>query len=478
MNLYQLVVESARRTPEAPAVREPNGRCLTYRDLDRLADRYAAALLDRGVRPGDRVVLWTAKSADAVALMQAALRIGAAYVPVGSSSPVVRVRTIVAECSPALVVTDAYPLDGCVSVDDLHRGNESRSVAHHPCAPDDLAYILFTSASTGLPKGVCISHRNALSFIEWATNRIGVEPEDRLANHAPFHFDLSVFDLYGAFRAGASVEIIAETAAYAPDQLVELIDDREITIWYSVPSALQLMIRQGGLLEHSVPRGMRACIFAGEPFPVHDVLGLRKAWPTVRLFNWYGPTETNVCTSHEVTEPDLDRHRPLPIGTPCSGDQVWLEPPGEGEIVVQGPTVMLGYWGAPPHQGPYRTGDLGRYDEHSRLEFLGRADNMVKVRGHRMELGEVEAVLCTHEAVAAAAVLVDGADLDAWLHAVVVPNQGHKPGLFSLKQHCAERLPSYMIVDSVHVVAELPRTANGKTDRARLATVVDGGELR
>src|SRR5262249_4154259 len=158
----------------------------------------------------------------------------------------------------------------------------------------------------------------ALAFVEWAAAETELRAGDRLANHAPFNFDLSVFDLYGAFLAGASVHLIPGTAAYAPEQLVDFLEQRRITVWYSVPSVLLLMMRQADLLTRPVPESLRVCVFAGEPFPLGDVQALRRAWPSVRLFNWYGPTETNVCTSYEVTDADLTRTRPLPIGTACS----------------------------------------------------------------------------------------------------------------------------------------------------------------
>jgi amino acid adenylation domain-containing protein len=480
VRLHELLTRSAQRSPAAVAVHEVDGPGITYRELDRLADRYASAMWAHGVRPGARIVLWAAKSADAIAVMQAALRVGAAYVPVAASNPASRVARIIASCRPALVVTDQHVPDS-VTFEDL-LGAETAPQPQQDVAADDLAYILYTSGSTGEPKGVCISHRNALAFVEWAVRTIRPHPGDRLANHAPFHFDLSVFDLYGAFFAGASVELVPETMAYAPGELVNLIHERRISIWYSVPSALLLMMRHG-LLDRGAPPALRACVFAGEPFPLAEVQALRRAWPEVRMFNWYGPTETNVCASYELTADDLGRRRPLPIGSPASGAAIRLESrtdseTGEGEIVVDGPSVMLGYWDATSHSGPYRTGDLGRYDEHGELEYVGRIDQLAKVRGYRVEPGEIETALCAHEAVAGAVVLVTGSGLDARIHAIITTGSGRPPSLFDIKRHCAARLPSHMVVDAVHVVPRIPHTTNGKTDRARLAAALEAGDLR
>jgi amino acid adenylation domain-containing protein len=484
--LPALVRDAARRTPHAIAVRD-GATAVTYERLDDLAGRYAHALAGLGVGRGDRVVLWTAKGVDTVAVMQAALRLGAVYVPVTPSNPAARVRRIADGCSARVIVTDLPGNDPAgtgepltdharvVSLEWLHAHarhiGDDAAGTDATTAPDDCAFILYTSGSTGEPKGVSISHRNALAFVCWAADETGLRPTDRLSNHAPFNFDLSVFDLYGAFHAGACVDLVPAALAYAPEGLARFLFERDITVWYSVPSALQLMADDGGLFEDGPPPALRVCVFAGEPFPIADVLRLRAHWPAARLFNWYGPTETNVCTSYEVTSADLGRTRPLPIGTACSSDKVWLDPPGAelGEIVVDGPTVMLGYWGQPAHVGPYRTGDLGRLDADGNLEYAGRRDQMVKVRGHRVEPSEIEAVLGTHPAVASAVVVVVGSGLATSIRAVIVPAEGHRPTTLALKAHCARHLPTYMIVDTVRLVAEFPRTANGKIDRTALA---------
>ncbi|MEZ0095346.1 amino acid adenylation domain-containing protein [Streptacidiphilus sp. EB129] len=490
MRLHQLVIDSARHSPDAPAVRT-TAAVVSYRELDQLADRYAAALHRRGVRPGDRVVLWTHKTPDAIALMQGALRIGAVYVPVTASNPAARVSRITRSCAPAVVVTDEAGLRRAqgstwaeeaplLGFDQLREEATAEDApAPYRNEPDEPAYILYTSGSTGEPKGVCISHRNALSFVRWAVATVGVTAEDRLSNHAPFNFDLSVFDLYAAFLAGASVYLVPEGLAYDPLQLAALLHEQQISVWYSVPSALILMMQRGNLLGGPAPAAMRVCVFAGEAFPTQQVQDLHKAWPGVRLLNWYGPTETNVCTSYEVTDLDLGSSRPLPIGKAASGDRVTIHPPRaeEGEIIVTGPTVMLGYWGAEPQQGPYFTGDLGRVGPDGCLEYIGRRDQMVKVRGHRIELGEIDSVIAANPTVAAVASVVVGSGLDAKLHAVVVLSGTERPGLLDLKRDCATRLPTYMVIDAVHVMAELPLTANGKTDRAALAAAIESGEL-
>jgi len=487
--LHRLVMASAARYGERPAVDAADG-VMTYAELDLRADAFARELAGRGVGPGDRVVVWAAKSCAAVAAMQAVLRLGAAYVPVDGSTPVGRMAMVTRDCAARVVcapdarragvVAEVPPGTGFLALDEPLDGTRATAPEARPAdaavAPDDLAYILYTSGSTGVPKGVCISHRNARAFVDWAVAELSAGPEDRFSSHAPFTFDLSVLDLYAAFASGASVHLIGSELAYAPVQLVEFLHEHAITVWYSVPSALMLMMRGGALLERPAPPALRAVLFAGEPFPITGVRQLA-GWTGARLLNLYGPTETNVCTFHEVTPADLERERPVPIGAASCGDTVWAvndegraQPGEEGELYVDGPTVMLGYWGREPQRGPYPTGDVVQVRHDGSFDYVGRFDHMVKVRGHRIELGEVEAALTSHPSVENAAVVVAGSGLDGRLAAFVVPASGTSgAGVLALKRHCAARLPPYMIADSVDFVTELPRTPNGKVDRTALA---------
>jgi L-proline---[L-prolyl-carrier protein] ligase len=485
VKLHELVREQARKSPGLLAVSGPDGQ-MTYGELDQEADALAVALTGWGVRPGNRVALWLPKSARAVAAMQAALRLGAAYVPIDPLGPVDRAARVVRDCAPRVVVTTA---DGAIELREhgvtgavpYPEGLErvQRPVPDPAGDSGDLAYILYTSGSTGTPKGVCLSHGNALAFVDWAAAEIGARPADRFANHAPFHFDISVLDLYAAFRVGASVHLIPTEMSFAPTLLVDYMVQHQITVWYSVPSALILMARDGGLL--NMPPSdlsLRVLLYAGEPFPIKYLRSLRNYLP-VRILNLYGPTETNVCTFYEVASMPPGEVRSVPIGRACSGDRIWAVrddgvpagPGEEGELVVDGPTVMLGYWGQPPQDGrPYRTGDRVVLLESGDYQYLGRRDGMVKVRGYRVELGEIEAALQAHPDIADVAVSLSGTSMNVKIVAHIVPAGASRPGLLEIKRYCAATLPRHMIVDMVRHIEHLPRTRTGKVDRQALAS--------
>ena len=511
--LEDVLAASRRRGPAHTAVEGPGGAVLSYRELARRAEVFCNLLKQNGVQAGDRVGIYAHKSVDVVAAIFGILQAGAAYVPVDPDSPPQRNAFIFSDCRvkavcvahnlletlrnafPAKVLGEQQALEAkfelCCQFFNFPGEAEDRSflpAAENTRGDDDhLAYILYTSGSTGKPKGVMISHHNALSFVDWCSDIFSPLPADRFSSHAPFHFDLSILDLYVSIKHGATLVLIDETTAKQPEALAAFIAEHRISVWYSAPSILSLMAQFGNMIAYDYS-ALRLVLFAGEVFPVKYLRMLKQIWAGPRYFNLYGPTETNVCTFYEIPAeiPDM-RSEPYPIGKTCAhlqtlvlgDDGVPAAPGAEGELLVSGAAVMAGYWHLPERTATafytdavgiawYKTGDLVRVDASGDFIFLGRRDRMVKRRGYRIELGEIEAALYRHPAVVEAAVAAekeeDGVSIRAFLHL----SQGEKLSLIKLKQFCAAHLPLYMIPDKFSYLETLPKTSTGKVDYQKL----------
>jgi L-proline---[L-prolyl-carrier protein] ligase len=515
--LHQLLVESAAQRPNAEAVRLVD-QALTYAELEKLSNQLAHALIEIGVAPRDRIGIYLQKSPAAIVSIFGILKTGACYVPVDPNTPGVRLVEIARQCGFRTLITsvplyeklsaafiDEVPMAAIFFIDKspdtpvpVPAFTFADSLPGKPTVPpavhvidQDLAYILFTSGSTGSPKGVMLSHLNALTFIEWACDTFAISSADRLSNHAPLNFDLSVFDIFAAIKAGAAVSLVPEGLSAFPVQLSSFIQDQEITIWYSVPMVLTMLIR-GKLQERDLSR-LRLVLFAGEVFPIKHLRNLRRMLPVPRMANLYGPTETNVCTWYEVNQIPEDQTMPIPIGKACANMDVMaideaggrvVAPGQKGLLYVRGSNVMQGYYGRPSESAAcfisnpfapgreenlYCTGDWVTLDENGNFLLIGRKDHMIKTRGYRVELGEIEAVLATHPAVAeAVALAVPDEAIGNAIRAIVAIHDGDPPTSTELKRHCAEKLPPYMVPEEVEFCHTLPRTGTGKIDRQRL----------
>ncbi len=482
--LSQLLTESAQRLPHQAAVVSPEAT-LTYAELDRLSNQIANQLIDDGVGGGDRIALFLPKSTHSVAALFGILKAGAAYVPVDPNSPPQRAAYILRNCDIRGLVTssekvNALPedfFDGgtvrsvllvdnlgkeaiCQQAKQAHVSSFAEVVANcpvaNPCVPvidNDLAYILYTSGSTGEPKGVAISHLNSLTFVNWCFDEFAVKPSDKVSSHAPFHFDLSIFDIFCTIKAGATIYLVPQEIHAFPVRLAGWIAEQEITIWYSVPSALIQLVERGRLEAHSYDR-LRKVLFAGEVFPIKYLRQLALAIAHPDYYNLYGPTETNVCTYYRVQASDLapERTEPVPIGKACANTTVVA-------VDDQGQPV-----GA---HGEGETGDIVRPLPSGDYQYVGRHDKMIKSRGYRIELGEIEAALYTHPGVnEAAAVAVADERIGARIVAYIVSNNGLEAR--ELENHCKDRLPRYMMPERFEFRLRLPKTSTGKIDKVSL----------
>jgi amino acid adenylation domain-containing protein len=514
-SLVDYLEESARRFPDRTAAVDSTGVSVTYRELDEAADRLAGMLVAAGVAPGDRVGVILPKSVAAVTAFFGIMKARAAYVPADYTAPAARNRAILSDCRVRVAFLDGrcQPiLDGWT--DELpaavvHVGKPltysgtvltwEQAVGHTPIrvggrARRDLAYILYTSGSTGVPKGVMLSQENALSFVDWCSDVFAPTESDRFSSHAPFHFDLSVLDLYVPLKHGATVFVIGEELGKSPQQLAEFIATSRLTVWYSTPSILSMLAQFGGLSSRDY-RALRLVLFAGEVFPVKHLRHIVSLWPSAAYYNLYGPTETNVCTFARIPTPiPADRSEPYPIGQACAHCEPLmldegLEPVangGEGLLYIAGPSVFEGYWNRPElnaraflardNRRWYNTGDVVRWDSADGFIYRGRRDRMVKRRGYRIELGEIERGLYQHPAIAEAAVVAVPDDAaGVRIVACLSMRTPQRPTVIELKMFCARQLPSYMSPDAFVVLDALPRTSTDKTDYQRLAEIARTG---
>jgi amino acid adenylation domain-containing protein len=510
----RLLTASAERGPDREAVRD-RGRSLSYAELEARANRLAHVLRETGVAPGDRVGLYLDKSLESLVGIYGALKAGAAYVPFDPQAPTSRLAYIAGNAGIRVLLTGAEKADrwdallsGAPAVETLVVLNAADEAFEAPQAPvqvlaeealdaaldtvpavgqspSDLAYILYTSGSTGEPKGVMLSHRNALAFVDWTVKEFSITSGDRLSSHAPLHFDLSVFDLYAAAEAAATVVLVPSRAALFPVELARFIEEEAISVWYSVPSALTMLVTRGALESRAFPQ-LRTILFAGEVFPMKYLVRLMELVPNARYCNLFGPTETNVCTWYEVPcfapggAPGA-----IPIGRAIAGVETYAvgeggDPvaPGEvGELYVRGPTVMHGYWADPERTSRtlfeqdgsrvYRTGDLVQQDAEGNFLFLGRRDAQIKSRGYRIELGDIEAALYEHPLVLeCAAVAVPDELVTNRIKAVVATRAPVTES--ELVEHCSTRVPRYMIPESFEFRDELPKSSTGKIARRLL----------
>ncbi len=502
--LYNSIDHWAEKTPAQEAFRFQD-TALTYAELAQASAKLAAVLLENGVQPGDRVGVCLHKSLQTPVAIYGIMKAGAAFVPIDPATAPDRMRKILAHCGIKCVVSNpdmqvklaevltdetliGVKIDGVHSLDwaQVNRATPAMPVK---VAPDDIAYIMYTSGSTGTPKGITHTHASGLAYAHAISRLYGITADDRFGNHAPLHFDISTFDYFAAPLNGATTVIIPEPYMMLPASLSALMAAERLTLWFSAPNALTQLLLNGALELHNLS-SLRWVIFGGEPFPPKYLRGLMKAWPDARFSNAFGPAEVNVCSYYHAENPFPDQAA-VPIG------QIWDIAEGlivdendnevtQGELLVNAPTMMRGYWRAPDlnarcfftRTGPdgtkqtfYRTGDLVAKTAPDCMQFLGRKDRQVKLRGYRIELDEIELVLTGHDDVeeAGAFKALSGARIEA----AVTLKPGADMGKQTLQRHCATKLPGYAVPSVFHIIQAFPRTTSQKIDRRALGFLFD-----
>ena len=508
--LPHLVDQSADRRPDSAAIR-CRGVELSYAELAEQSNRVAHYLVDRGVKRGDRVGVLMNKCVECAVAIYGIMKAGAAYVPIDPSAPTTRQAFIAKDCGVRHVLSEPrkrsavaalareHALDsvlGCnieeapgVSFDELESFEHGRPPAVGTME-QDLAYVLYTSGSTGVPKGIMHTHRSGLAWAEVTVDFYGITHRDRISNYAPLQFDLSTLDYFGGALAGATTIMVPEDVAKLPASLAALIADERLTILYTVPLALTGLARTNAV-ETVDMSALRWVLFGGEQMPPKYLAQLMRQLPESRFCNVYGPTETNGCTC-QVVDPDHPPDVPLSIGTPypnvearvLDADDHDVARGDVGELIIRAPTLMRGYWnrddlnaicshyrddlpGLPDRF--HRTGDLVSENEDGSYRFVGRKDRQIKSRGCRVDLDEVETILMAFDDVAEAAVFpVPDETGHLLIEAAVIPAAGELTES-RLRSTLKGRLPPYALPVRIDVVDLLPRTTTGKVDRITLA---------
>jgi amino acid adenylation domain-containing protein len=463
--LHELV---AQANPDALAIESEQGS-LTYGELWRRSGEAARGLAAAGVTPGSVVCVRMPRAPEQIVALLAVLRAGAAYLPLDPDYPEQRLAEIAVDSGAALVLT---------ALAELPRGDAELPAVD----PDDVAYVIYTSGSTGKPKGVMVSHRSAANIVHWGQSRMPLRPTDRMLGKTPFTFDISVWEIFGTLAAGATLVLAAPGRHRDSSYVGRLIADAGITVTHFVPSMLRGVLAVPGLPAWPA---LRLILAGGEALPAELARRLAGHCP-VPVENFYGPTEATVYVSHHLAGDRACANGTVPIGRPVANTAMYVldahlrpVPVGaRGELFLGGVQVAAGYLGRPgltatrflpdpygerPGARMYRTGDTVRLAADGAMDFLGRDDGQVKLRGFRVELGEVEAALLSHPAVTAAAASVRA---DALVAHVVSGADAAR-----LREHLAERLPPYMVPARFGLVPELPLTTSGKLDRNRLATL-------
>lgn len=486
------VLEQAARTPDKAAVKDAAGS-LSYRELGAAIASAAARLSERGVGPGDLVGVATSRTRHVLPAILGVLATGAAYVPIDPEYPRERVALMLEPTK--LVLTDEDGEDAvsgsdteAVELAELWKGAPPAAFASR-ARIDGRAYVLFTSGSTGKPKGVEVTHRNLANFVAAMLRDPGLREDDVLAAVVTLSFDIAGYEMFVPLAGGATIFVVDRDTAQDGRDLGELLSEQQVTVLQATPSTYRLL-----RAAQFQPKGLHALV-GGEMFPTDLAAWLLAGG--ARVVNCYGPTETTIWSTLEhVTRVD----GPIPIGRPMDNQSTYvldpkrqLVPPGVfGELYIGGAGVTNGYLGDTertaerfvsdpfsPGGRLYRTGDTARVRHDGTLEFLGRSDDQVKVRGHRIELAEIEAALGRHPSVAEGAVaVVREGGTDARLVAFIVPRSGESLTVTDLRRHLRKTLPDAMIPPQLVEVVALPRTPNGKLDRKELARLGAGQRKR
>ncbi|GAB3651884.1 non-ribosomal peptide synthetase [Glycomyces tarimensis] len=482
--LTDAFLRHAAQRPDAAAIITASER-ITYGELLARSSGAAAWLRERGAGRGDLVGLVMRRGPEQIAGILGTLLAGAAYVPVDADLPAARRDRLLRDGRVAHVLTNVAGETGLAAL-DLREAPRAAAPPQIPAAdPRDLAYVLYTSGTTGEPKGVMVTHRNVTNVVDDCAERFAIGPDDRFFAISAFNFDLSVWDVFGALSAGAALVMPDPDRAADAAHWHGLAEAAGATVWNSVPAIVRMLADH----DEALPPSLRLVMMSGDRIPPDLPARLYRERPELRVVSLGGPTETTIWNIWHPIPPDHPADTPIPYGRPNANNRAHIRDADghdcpdwvPGEILAAGAGVTPGYWDSPeltaeryfddPAGGErlYRTGDLGRYRPDGTIDILGRTDFQIKVNGHRIEAGEVETRLAALDAVSQAAVAAHKAASGAVLVAHLVPASGDRPPLAEIREALRAELPDYMVPAAIVWHTALPLNRNRKIDRAALA---------
>jgi D-alanine--poly(phosphoribitol) ligase subunit 1 len=507
-NLGQLFAGIANNQEKAIAIKCVDERVITYKELDQLSNKIAHYLSNKGLKQGDVIAILNNKTIISYAIMLASLKMGIIYTNLDPKSPIERLKRMLSICNPLCLFYTAKENDSVVK--ETYRDNIERidysSDQFEKCLEGlhdkmvetnstvtsvNPAYIMFTSGSTGFPKGVVISHGNVMNFINWARVTYKVKTNDSFTNLNPMHFDNSVFDFYASLFNGATLLPIKEDLTKNPRKLIDALNSLKPTIWFSVPSMLVYMLNMRALKPDDLPT-LRIVTFGGEGFPKNKLRELWNRWGQhVRFVNVYGPTEcTCICSSYDVSEDDMHNDELLPLGPMAPNFSAVVvdeynnpvQDGSIGELCIGGPNVGIGYYNnlsktqevfinnptiITHSEKVYKSGDLVCFDSGLNVfHFRGRKDNQIKRMGYRIELEEIENALNAIEFVQESAVIY--VDTPNYQSKIIACLKSTENDIGRINSEISRNLPNYMMPDMIEFYKELPKNQNGKIDRLSL----------
>jgi D-alanine--poly(phosphoribitol) ligase subunit 1 len=521
--LVQHYIDSTfQKYPSNIAIKCGDGDKVSFEYLHNISNKLANLLSEIGVNRQDRIIICMKRSVNPIIAINGILKADSIYVPIDHKSPIERWRKIIADCSPKIIICDDTTIDKMIDAVSVFSNKqkiivmgkssnrydneqidvfsqqqiEEQNAAQHSYKniDTDIAYILYTSGSTGNPKGVMISHLNIINYIEWAIECFSIDAKDSILSTAPFHFDMSTFDIHCSMRTGATLCVAPDEYMLFPIKIFGFIKEENITIWKAVSSLLMYSARAGLLKKYTLP-SLHKILFGGENLPVKYIIEWMTAYPEKQFYNVYGPTEaTGISTYYYFDKIPKNNSEKVPIGKACGNSEVFivnedltLAKDGDvGELCIRGSGVSRGYWNdlektnAAFIQGEinnisleryYKTGDLAYKGENGNIYFIGRKDNQIKYMGYRIDISEIEAALLSIGEVQDTAVILTDYDTEGMIELVAFI-ETHKLNIESeVVAQLSNKVPPYMIPKKYITSVKIPRNNRGKVDRQKLSII-------